>query len=126
MRPEVNLKRKITALERRKALLDALIDYLRAHPNIADETRLRQLYSRTGLYFYDTAIIRPVWVKDRVALRLEKYAEDWGELGGDFDPSDPSERIVCEDITRISIRKLERLLDKLYEELHPDEEDDEG
>jgi hypothetical protein len=76
MPTEVNLKRKITALERRKALLDSLIDYLRAHPQIADETRLRQLCSRTGLYFYDTAIIRPVWMKDRVALRLEKYADD--------------------------------------------------
>jgi hypothetical protein len=125
MRPEVNLKNKIRALERKKALLDALITFLRAHPDIASETVLHQLYNRIGLYFYDTAIVRPIWVKDRVALRLEKYTEDWGDRDADYDPFDTSKRTVCEDISGMSGEELERVLNRLDAELHPDEDDDE-
>jgi hypothetical protein len=38
MRPEVNLKHKIRALEQKKALLDALITFLQKHPDVAAAT----------------------------------------------------------------------------------------
>lgn len=123
VRPELNAKKKIIALEHRKALLDALIDFVRTCPNISSESVLRQLYDRTGLYFYDTAIIRPLWDKhkDRVILRLEKYSE---ELADDYDPTDPESRTVCADVSNMSEKKLEKILDGLYKELHPDDDDD--
>jgi hypothetical protein len=35
MRPELNAKKKIVALEHRKALLDALVAFIKAHPQIS-------------------------------------------------------------------------------------------
>ena len=121
MRPELNAKRKIQALKRRKALLDALIAFVRAHPNISSEARLHPLYNRTGLYFYDTAVIRPLWVKDKVVLRLEKYSEDLASSEG-YDPFDVDARMVCEDVSKIPEKRLEKILAKLDEELHGDDD----
>jgi hypothetical protein len=122
VRPELNAKRKIQALKRRKALLDALITFVRTHPNISSEARLHPLYNRTGLYFYDTAIIRPLWVKDKVVLRLEKYSEDLAYSEG-YDPFDIDARLVCEDVSKMPERKVETILDKLDKELHWDDDD---
>jgi len=36
MRPETKAKRKIEALERRRALIDHLIEFIRSHPNAVD------------------------------------------------------------------------------------------
>jgi hypothetical protein len=123
VRPELNAKHKIRALERRKALLDALIDFVRTHPNVASEAVLQPLHNRTGLYFYDTAIIRPLWVKDKVVLRLEKYTEDWAYRDLDYDQFDTSKRTICADVSQISEEELESILDNLDTELHPDEDE---
>ena len=79
MRPELNAKRKIEALERRRALIDTLIEFVRTHPESASDGRLHALANRTGLR-YDYAVVRPIWEKDRVVLRLEKYLENWYQL----------------------------------------------
>ena len=71
VRPEHNAKRKIQALERRKLLIDSLIAFMRTHPNISSEATLPPLRNRTGLYFYDIALIRPLRVKGKPVLRLE-------------------------------------------------------
>lgn len=127
MRPELNAKKKIVALEHRKALLDALIGFVRSHPNISSEAVIYQLYNRTGLHFEDCAIIRPLWDKDkeRVILRLEKYSEEM-TYSDDYDPTNPESRTVCDDVSEMSEKKLEKILDKLDKELHPDdyEQDD--
>ena len=53
MRPELNAKHKIKYLKRRKILIDALIAFIRTHPNISSDAVLRPLRNRTGsgLYF---------------------------------------------------------------------------
>jgi hypothetical protein len=122
MRPELNAKHKIKALERRKALLDALIEFIRTHPNVSSDAVIQPQYNKTGLYVYDTAIIRPLWVKDKVVLRLEKYTEDWAYRDPDYDQFDTSKRTVCEDVSQMSEDDLEAMLDKLDQELHPDED----
>jgi hypothetical protein len=76
MRPELNAQRKILALERRRALVEALIHFIRTHPEAASEGRLVPLAHRTGLR-YDFAVIRPMWKNGRVVLRLENYLEEW-------------------------------------------------
>jgi hypothetical protein len=125
VRPELNAKHKIQALERRKLLIDALIAFIRTHPNISSEAVLRPLRNRTGLYFYDTAIIRPLWMKGKPVLRLEKYTETITSSEG-YNPFDLDARMVCEDVSRMSETKLVRILNKLEKELHPDwDEDDE-
>jgi hypothetical protein len=122
MRPELNAKHKIKALERRKPLIDALIEFIRTHPNVSSDAVLQPLHNRTGLYFYDTAIIRPLWVKHKVVLRLEKYTEDWVYRDPNYDQFDTSSRTVCEDVSQMPEDDLEAILDKLDQELHPDED----
>jgi hypothetical protein len=132
MKPELAVKRKVKALERRKALLDALITFLKKHPDIAAVTDLHQLTSRTGLLYEDVALIRPIWVEDRVTLRLEKYSEDWEEIGVDYDPFDPTNRTIHDDISEMSDKELEKVFKKLHEEAKDrfgdfdDDEEDEG
>jgi hypothetical protein len=123
MRPKLNAAHKIEALKRRKALLDALIDFVRTHPNVSSEAVLQPLHNRTGLYFYDTAIIRPLWVKDRIVLRLEKYTEDLAYRDADYDQFETSKRTVLEDVSEMSEEELEKVLDKLDQELHKDNGD---
>jgi hypothetical protein len=125
MRPALNAKHKIEALKRRKAVIDALITFIRTHPNICSDAQLLPLWNRTGLYFYDTAIIRPLWVEDRVVLRLEKHTEDQGQ-DPDYNPFDTSKKTVCEDVSKMSETKLVKIINELYEELHPDEDEDES
>lgn len=123
MRPELNAAHKIKALERRKALLDALINFVRTHQSICSDAVLQPLHNRTGLYFFDTAIIRPLWVKDKVVLRLEKYTEDLAYRDSDYDQFDTSKRMVLEDVSEMSEEELENVLYKLDQELHKDEEE---
>jgi hypothetical protein len=110
-------------LKRRKVLTDALITFIRTHPNVSSDAVLRPLRNRTGLYFYDIAIIRPLWVKDKVVLRLEKYTEDWAYRDPDYDQFDTSERMVCEDVSKMSEEDLVEIIEKLDRELHPDDYD---
>jgi hypothetical protein len=123
MRPELNAKHKIKYLKRRKILIDALIAFIRTHPNISSDAVLRPLRNRTGLYFYDIAIIRPLWMKGKPVLRLEKYTEDWSYRDHEYDQFDTSKRMVCEDVSEMSEEDLVEIIEKLDRELHPDDED---
>jgi hypothetical protein len=120
MRPELNAQRKIMALERRRALIDALIDFIRTHPESASEGRLVPLAHRTGLR-YDFAVIRPLWKNGHVTLRLEKYLEEWyaihpeDNLWMEVSPN----RIVRQDVTAMSDEELCELLDNVHHELIP-------
>jgi hypothetical protein len=127
MHPELAVKHKLKALERKKALLDSLIKFVQKHPDVAAATVLKQLSTKTVLYFEDYAIVRPRWVKDRVVLRLEKYSEDMSEL----DPLDPlydplgeSKRVVHQDVSNLSDKELEDLFVKIRPEEHEENDDD--
>ena len=130
MRPEPKAKRKIEALERRRALIDHLIEFIRSHPNAVDGANLHPLANRTGLR-YDFAVIRPLWDKDKngVVLRLEKWLEDWygqyGEEDSDWMAIKKS-RIVSEDVTDTPDGKLCEMLETIHCELIPEDcEEDE-
>src|SRR5215469_11812970 len=128
MRPETKAKRKIEALERRRALIDALIEFIRTHPLAVDGASLHPLANRVGLR-YDYAVIRPMWVKDGVVLRLEKYLEDW------YDETDytdyvwmgvSAKRIACEDVTNVPDEKLVAMVNRVHYELIPEDFEEEG
>jgi hypothetical protein len=124
MRPETNAKRKIEALERRRILIDHLIEFIRSHPNAVDGADLHPLAHRTGLR-YDFAVIRPLWDKNKngVVLRLEKWLEDWeGQYGEDFEWMGISKnRIVSEDVTNIPDEELCKMLDDIHCDLIPED-----
>jgi hypothetical protein len=84
-----------------RLLLDALITFLKKHPDIAAATDLHQLTSRTGPVRRRCSH-SAIWVEDRVTLRLKKYSEDWEEIGVDYDPFDPTNRTIHEDISEMS------------------------
>lgn len=119
MRPEANAKKKILALQRRKAQLSAFIAFIKTHPLTAAEGTLVALPNRTGLRF-DYALIRPVWVRGKPALRLEKYSDDSDVLPPIEDPLDFASRTVAEDVSKLSDKQLLRLLDKVHRELMPE------
>jgi hypothetical protein len=129
MRPETKAKRKIEALERRRALIDALIEFVRTHPLSVDGAQLHPLANRTGLR-YDYAVIRPLWFKDRVVLRLEKWLENWYELyPDDIELMGVSKnQIACEDVSTIPDEKLAEMLDDIHYQLIPEdfEEEEDG
>ena len=128
MRSETKAKRKIEALERRRVLIDHLIEFIRTHPNAVDGADLHPLANRTGLR-YDYAVIRPVWDKNKngVVLRLEKWLENWYEqYGYDDDWMGISKtRIVNEDVTDIPDEKLCEILDDIHYELIPEDFEEE-
>jgi len=121
-----NVHKKITAIERRKAMLDALIKFLFRHPKLTDESTVKHLQQgKTGLQFGDYALIVPHWKDERVVLRLFRSGEDWlNNL--DEKAQAQLQRLVSEDVSRMSNSELNRLLDKLFREANPDyeEEDD--
>ena len=70
MRPETKAKRKIEALERRRALIDHLIEFVRSHPNAVDGADLHTLANRTGLR-YDYAVIHPLMGQEQELRRIK-------------------------------------------------------
>jgi hypothetical protein len=125
MRPELNFRKKVKALERRKAHLDALIDFIKTHPLTAAESRLFAFAHKTGLIFEDYAVIRPIWKSDKPALRLERHSEDSFKLYPEDDnPQEPGARSVCDDVTGLSDTELMALLEKLHRELVPEDFED--
>jgi hypothetical protein len=118
-----NIRKKITAIERRKAMLDALIKFIIRHPRLTEESRVKHLQEgKTGLQFGDYALIVPHWKDERVVLRLFRSGEDWlNNL--DEKAQDRLQRFVSEDISRTSNKELDRLLEKLFWEANPDYEE---
>jgi hypothetical protein len=124
MLPVTKAKRKIEALKRRHAEIDALMKFVRDHPLSVDGSILHPLANRPGLR-YDYAVIRPLWSKkkNRAVLRLEKYLENWYELHPeDVEDLEVSQsRIVYNDVSDMPDDKLVRRLDKIHRELIPED-----
>jgi hypothetical protein len=53
LKPQTSVKKKVAALERRKALLDALIAFVKTHPVVTSEAWLHPLRGKTGLKFLE-------------------------------------------------------------------------
>lgn len=121
MKPELNAKKKVEALERRRAMLDALIAFIQAHPQITSEAVLHPLTGKTGLFFTEYALVVPRWKDGRPMLRLVKSGDAWLN-SMDSDRYFKMERIVAEDVSGMSDEELERLLDGMYRQVSDDDE----
>ncbi|MGB9072398.1 MAG: hypothetical protein WCC22_06975 [Terriglobales bacterium] len=116
------LAKKLRALQNRITLIEALMAFLKKHPAVASRTVMWNLSNKPALYFEEKAFIRTVHVKNKVALRLEKYVDDILEEAGFVD-----KRIVCADVSGLSREELDEVLKKVKIDLSKtdDEEDEE-
>src|SRR2546430_3463247 len=114
-----SVRKKVKASTRHKALIDALITFITAHPGIASEATLQVLWGRTGLKFYDYATIIPGWNKGKIALRLVKSGSDWFN-SMDCDAFYRINHTVSKNIMNLSEKQLAKLLDRIYWEANPD------
>jgi hypothetical protein len=107
----ISLERKLKSLTQRVATLELIADFLKLHPEIASQCVLKPVSNGiVSLYFEDLALIRPAGLGS-TALRLERYVEDLG------DDSQRENRILCEDLSKLSSSKLRAVLKKLDIEL---------
>ncbi len=124
MKPDTSARKKVEALERRRAMLDALIRFVKAHPEVTSHAVLHPLAGKTGLNFPSYALIVPNWKDDKAVLRLVKSGEDWIN-SMDSDAYYHMERTIAEDVSGMSDKELEKLLDRMHQEANPDEEENE-
>jgi hypothetical protein len=122
MKISTNARNKVEALQRRKALLDALIVFVKKHPEVAGEAVLQDFPGKTSLKFPEYALLLPRWKDGKAVLRLVKSGGDWiNNLG--FDAYLAMERLVKEDVMGISEQNLNGILDRLYREANPDDDE---
>jgi hypothetical protein len=105
MNPDAALTRKLKALSRRIDRIQALITFLKKYPVVATRSTLIQLGNTVGLCLEEEALIKPVG-SEVVALRLERYAED-------FEENPCEERIVCADVSTLSSDELAQVLNQV-------------
>ena len=120
MNHEAALNKKLRYLQNRIAMTEALIAFLEKHPAIASRTINWYLSNKPALCFEEKAFIRTMNVKgkDKVALRLERYVED-------FSDGDPESRVVCADISNLSRKELDKVLKKVKIDLSKTAEEEE-
>ena len=75
------------------------------------------------MQFGEYALIAPHWKDDRAVLQLFRSGEDWLN---NFDEKTLArlERLVAEDVSKMSSAQLERMLNKMFHEANPDYEED--
>lgn len=101
-------------------MIDALIGFMNAHPSIACEANVKGLDGgKNGLSFPDYALIVPYWNGGEIQLRLLKSGEDW-------DPAahENLDRVVAEDVSGMTDSQLEHLLDGIFREANPNDQDE--
>jgi hypothetical protein len=118
--PKIKAHKRIETLQHHKALIDALIRFIRAHPTIMGDAQIISLYGKHALAFPQYALIIPYWSLGNITLRLVKAGEDWGNVRG----YDRMEKVVADDISGTSDKRLHRLLDGMYREVNPDGDED--
>jgi hypothetical protein len=110
-------KNTVEVLERRKTVIDALIKFLKKHPKAAADAHVKGLDGgKNGLSFPDYALIVPYWNGGDIQLRLLKSGEDWMDESID--------RLVSEDVSGVSDKEFEEMLDEMYREANPDDDDE--
>ena len=98
------LKRKLISLQNRVDKIKALADFLTQHPVIADISNLKPTSNGLmGLVIDDKAFVRPQGL-NKPGLRMERWLEDT------FTEVELQDRVVCEDVARLSTEELEKLL----------------
>jgi hypothetical protein len=78
-------------------MIEALMDFLKHHPDIAPRCTIKNLWYGPGLQIAEKAFIKAVAPRGSrisVGLRLEKFIED--EIG-----VPEKEAVVCEDISQL-------------------------
>jgi hypothetical protein len=120
MNHEAALNKKLRYLQNRIAMTEALMAFLRKHPAVASRTINWHLSNKPALCFEEKAFIRTMNVKgkDKVALRLERYVED-------FNDGDPERRVICDDVSDLSPTELDKVLKKVRVDLSKTAEEDE-
>lgn len=123
LKPETALRKKLEALGRHQAMLDALSAFIKGHPKLVSDYSIHQLHGKLGLKFSDYALIVPNWKSGKAVLTLVKSGDDW--INMDSDAYYRMERTVAEDVSGMSDEQLENLLNKMYLEANPDADEDE-
>jgi hypothetical protein len=118
--PKIKARKRIETLQHHKALIDALIRFIKAHPTIMCDAQIISLYGKHALAFPQYALIIPYWSLGDITLRLVKAGEDWGNVSG----YGKMDKVVADDISGISDKKLLRLLDGMYRGVNPDGDED--
>ena len=123
LKPETSLRKKLETLDRHKAMIDAMGDFIQAHPTIAADCSIHQLQGKVGLKFDEYALVVPHYKKDTgIMLKLVRSGEDWTNQ---FDYDELyGKRVVSEDISKMSDGELETLLEGMYREANPDADDE--
>lgn len=112
MNYDAALNKKLRYLQNRIAMTEALMGFLKKHPAVASRTINWHLSNKPALQFEEKAFIRTMNVKgkNRIALRLERYAEN-------FNDGDVESRVVCDDISELSREELDKVLKKMKVDL---------
>jgi hypothetical protein len=124
LKPETALRKRLEALGRHQAMLDALSAFIKGHPKLVGDYSIHQLHGKLGLKFSDYALIVPNWKSSKAVLTLVKSGDDWINTM-ESDAYYRIERTVAEDVSGMSDEQLENLLDKMYREANPDVDEDE-
>jgi hypothetical protein len=120
MNHKAALNKKLRYWQNRIALTKVLMAFLKKHPAVASRTINWSLSKKPALQFEEKAFIRTMNVKgkDKVVLRLERYVED-------FSDGDPESRVVCEDVSKLSRKELDKVLKKVKVDLSKTDAEDE-
>jgi hypothetical protein len=118
-------KNTVEVLERRRLMIDALINFVKKHPKATGDARVKGLDGgKNGLSFPDYALIVPYWNGGEIVLRLLKSGEDWlNNLTSD--ESEKLERLVSDDVSEVSDAELQKVLEEMYSEANPGAEEEE-
>jgi hypothetical protein len=106
MKSNKALAQRLKTLERRIAMIEALADFLKRHPDLAARCKIKNLWYGPGLQFEEKAFIKAVAPKSsevEVRLRLEKFLENGSDLSTD-------EGIICDDISQLGENELASVL----------------
>ena len=111
------LERKLISLQIRVDKIKAIADFLTKHPVIADISDLKPTSNGLmGLVIDDKAIVRPQGL-NKPGLRMERWLEDT------FTEVELKDRVVCEDVARLSTEELEKLLATIHDPYSTEDED---
>jgi hypothetical protein len=121
--PTTRLQKRLEIIERHKAMLNALKAFVKKHPRLINEYRVKELQqgAKLGFKFRDYVLIVPVVKNDKVILQLWRSGEAWD---WDDDALKNTERLAKEDVSRMSTKRLEELLHDIFKEANPEWEDE--
>jgi hypothetical protein len=122
LKPETALRKKLEALDRHKAMIEALGAFVKAHSKTTHESSIHQLHGKVGLIFPDYALIVPHWKNGKVVLKLVKSGEDWINQM-EADSYYQMDKTVVEDVSGMANDELESVLDRVFKEANPNWEE---